>query len=190
MRQNKNLLSLILAVAVLALTPAVASAQNYYETLEYEVAEDGLRFSFDEAPLLDNGFPAYGNPFVTIGYMYPKNTLSVDSSGTVNGVNADGSPQFPTKVKGTWHCRGWFIGEGAATTTGPWDITHQLYEINGRGSITTDGTELADIEVWGSRSVTGGTGYYKRVSGEQSQAIIGFNQTGGVGLRIKFNIFR
>ena len=39
------------------------------ETLRFDVAENGKRFAFDEEPVFpDDGFPAYGNPFVTEGY--------------------------------------------------------------------------------------------------------------------------
>jgi hypothetical protein len=188
---RKTLITFAFAVlAALVVAPGAASAQNTQENLFFDVAEDGTRFSFDEAPLLPNGFPAYGNPFVTIGYLYNSGRLTVDSSGTVNGVNANGTPQFPNDVKGTWHCRGWFIGDGAATLTGAWDITHQIYDITGKGQIMTDGLELVDIGVQGDRAVTGGTDLYHRSSGEQRQTLLGFNQTGGVGLRVHIRVFR
>ena len=193
MRTNKNLITLALSVlAVLVLAPAVASAQNTFETLNFDVAENGLQFSFQQEPLESNGFPAYGNPFVTTGYLYSANALTVGGNGVVNGVNADGSPQFSGSTrKGTWHCSGWFIGpDGANTATGPWTNTVTLYQINGRGEISTAGLELSDINVTGTRSVTGGTGDFRRASGTQEQKLIGFNQTGGVGLRVTLKIWR
>ena len=36
--------------------------------------------------------PAYGNPFVTEGYLYPSGTL-----GGSNGVLPDGRPEFPAE---------------------------------------------------------------------------------------------
>jgi hypothetical protein len=193
MRTNKTSITFVFPLlAALLLAPAVASAQNNYDELEFDVAENGLKFSFQSEPLESNGFPAYGNPFVTTGYLYSAGTLSVDSSGVVNGVNADGSPQFGGNTrKGTWHCSGWFIGpDGANTVEGPWTNTVTLYQINGKGEISTAGLELSDIGVTGTRSVTGGTGWYKRVSGTQEQTLLGFNQTFGVGLRVKLKIFR
>ena len=65
--------------------------------------------------------PAYGNPFVTQGYVYPAGTLSEG-----NGV-PDGSPEFPDKVIGEWSCEGFFIGDGAHTTEGAWVYTTQLF---------------------------------------------------------------
>lgn len=189
---RKTLITLAFSIlATLVIAPTLASAQNI---IEFDVAEDGTRFVFQNEPLLANGFPDYGNPFVTTGYLYAKNRLSVDSSGTVNGVNANGTPQFPSDVKGFWHCKGWFIGDGAATVTGPWTITSQLYDINVgtyRGDIATEGLELADIGGNGiDRSITGGTDDFERARGEQKQVVLGFNQTGGVGLRVTIKVYR
>ena len=58
------------------------------QVLRFDVAEDMSRFVFDEVPVYDeDSYPAHGNSFVTIGYIYPEGTLD----GT-NGVLADGSP--------------------------------------------------------------------------------------------------
>ena len=81
-----------------------------------EVAENGHEFVFDESPVFGEeagdlaGFPAYGNAFVTGGYLYPEGTL-----GDSDGVNPDGSPEFPDRVIGRWFCRGHFVADGAAT---------------------------------------------------------------------------
>ncbi len=102
--------------------------------------------------------PAHGNPFVTQGYIYPAGTLS-----DTNGVLPDDSPEFPDKVLGEWSCRGWLIGDGAHSTTGPMVITTQVYNFGGEFSaatLTTDGYELADIDVTIQRAITGGTGPY------------------------------
>jgi hypothetical protein len=188
---RKTLITLAFSIlAAVIIAPAVASAQNI---IEFDVAEDGTRFVFQNEPLLANGFPAYGNPFVTTGYLYAKNRLTVDASGTVNGVNANGTPQFPNDVKGLWHCRGWFIGDGANTVTGPWTISHQLYQITTgslQGEISTDGVELVDIGVQGERAIIGGTDDFEKARGEQFQTLLGFNVTGGVGLRILIRVFR
>jgi hypothetical protein len=113
------------AVAALAAGGIVAGSVSLAQadggrrarTIEVDIAEDGTRFVIDEAPVFDDGFPAHGNPFVTQGYIYPAGTLT-DS----NGVNPDGSPEFPDKVLGEWSCSGFFIAEGAHTTQGAWCI--------------------------------------------------------------------
>jgi len=82
--------------------PETGKGQKKMEVIEFDVAEDMTRFVMDEAPVYEeSGLPAHGNPFVTVGYIYPKGTL--DGS---NGVLADGQPAFPDKVIGKWVCRG------------------------------------------------------------------------------------
>lgn len=155
----------------------VASVAGEDGTLRFEVAEDATRFVFAEQPVHDDGLPAYGNPFVTQGYIYPEGTLD----GT-NGVLPDGSPEFPDLILGEWTCRGWFIGDGAHTTTGQWVVTTQVYSF-ADAILITDGTEVADIDVPAERAITGGTGPYASVSGEGEQVLLGYNASEGVDLR-------
>ncbi|MGH2583855.1 MAG: hypothetical protein ACRDJE_02970 [Dehalococcoidia bacterium] len=164
---------------------ATGGAQGADNVIEFEVAENGLRFLFDETPVHEDGMPAYGNPFVTEGYLYPAGTLNGS-----NGVLADGSPEFPEKVIGTWICRGYMIGDGAHTTTGAWVISTQTYNFGDRtgpAMMTTEGFELADIGEPVARSVIGGTGSYKGVEGEQTQTLLGFTEQMGVNLRVQIN---
>jgi hypothetical protein len=150
------------------------------------VAENGLRFAFAEAPVHEDGLPAYGNPFVTEGYLYPPGTLSGS-----NGVLADGRPEFPERVIGTWVCRGYMIGDGAHTATGPWVTSTQTYAF-GAGSgdvlLVTEGFELADTDVPVTRAVTGGTGPFRAARGEQSQTLLGFTAQMGVNLRVSLDV--
>ncbi|MGH2558476.1 MAG: hypothetical protein ACRDJH_05375 [Thermomicrobiales bacterium] len=154
--------------------------------LKFDVAEDMSRFVFNAAPVHEDGMPAFGNPFITQGYIYPYGTL--DGS---NGVLADGSPEFPDKVLGQWTCRGWFVGDGAHTTSGPMVITTQLYSFGeefGESTLVTEGYELADVEVAIARAVTGGTGEYSGARGEAQQTFLGFNATEGVSLRFEIAV--
>ena len=164
--------------------------------LKFDVAESAPKFIPDEAPVFEDGFPAYGNSFVTQGYIYPHETLS-DS----NGVNPDGSPEFPELVIGEWTCRGFFIGNGARTETGPWVITTQHYDFyaesgyapnkqSGKRNIISDGYELVDIDVPGERAITGGTGIYRNARGQAVQTLLGFNGTEGVNLRFELKVRR
>lgn len=158
-------------------TASIASVTGDDGTLRFDVAEDATRFVFAEQPVHDDGLPAYGNAFVTQGYIYPDGTLD----GT-NGVLADGRPEFPELVLGEWTCRGWFIGDGAHTTTGAWVITTQVYTFSD-AILITEGAEVADIDVPAARAITGGTGPYASVGGEGDQVILGYNATEGVDLR-------
>lgn len=170
---------------------SAAVRQESDKALRFDVAENARKFVFDETPLFDDGTPAYGNEFVTEGYIYPHGTLSVNAEGKVNGVNPDGSPEFPTKVIGRWICRGWHTGDGARTVTGDWVVTHQLYIFGdklGKETIATDGLELVDVGVPIQRAIIGGTGQYARARGEATQTMLGFNQLGGVGLRYELKV--
>jgi hypothetical protein len=144
-------------------------------TIEVEVAENGKRFVIDEAPVFDDGFPAYGNPFVTEGYIYPAGTLNGS-----NGVNPDGTPEFPDKVIGEWTCRGYFIGDGAHTTEGAWVFTTQLFAFGddpdtGAETIVVTGYEGAQVGQIVTGAITGGTGGYGAARGEADQKLLGFN---------------
>ncbi len=187
---NKKVLSTlslaILALAVVtafAANTALAAGKRSPHTIQVDVAEAGTRFIFDEAPVFeDDGMPAYGNSFVTEGYLYPAGTLS-----ETNGVLPSGEPEFPDLVIGKWTCRGYFVGDGAHTTTGPWVVTTQIYELDGE-IITTEGSELSDFGVAGKRAITGGTGPFSRARGEMSQTLIGFNETMGVNLQVTLDV--
>ena len=156
------------------------------EIIKFDVAEDATRFIFDTEPVDEDGFPAYGSSFITQGYIYPFGTLD----GT-NGVMADGQPEFPEKVIGTWTCRGRFIGDGFKTITGPIVITTQHYDLGkkpGKKTLASEGFELVDIDQAVKRAITGGTGPFKNARGEAVQTLLGFNASEGVNLRFKVKI--
>ena len=165
------------------------------KVVEVDIVENPRKFSFDETPAFEDGSPAYGGEFITQGFIYPKGTLKLG-----DGVDADGNPQFPDLVIGTWFCRGWHIGDGAHTQTGPIVITHQIFNFGekfGVKTIATDGVELADIGEPIKRAITGGTGRYKRARGEQVQTLEGFNQfesehgtLTGVRLQMKLKVYQ
>jgi len=124
--------------------------------------------------------------FITEGYIHPEGSLNGS-----NGVNPDGSPEFPDRVIGRWFCRGWHVGEGAHTTKGPWVATQQIFDFGsqaGRSTITTDGFELPEENVPIMRAITGGTGAYSLARGEARQSFLGFNQSNGVGLRHEIKV--
>ena len=197
---NVNKKSFLFGLLLTTLTILLSSSvyADHSNRLRFDVAESGPKFSFDEAPVFTEGdsagLPAYGNAFVTQGYIYPYNTLT-DS----NGVNADGSPEFPELVIGEWTCRGYFIGNGVNTETGPWVITTQHYDFydeqgyapnqqSGDKNMISDGYEIIDLNVFGKRAITGGTGPYSRARGEAKQKLLGFNASEGVNLRFKVRL--
>jgi hypothetical protein len=154
--------------------------------IHFDVAENGGRFTPDDTPLFPDGVPAYGNEFITEGYIYPPGTLN-----GANGVKPDGSPEFPDRVIGKWFCRGWHVGEGGHTMKGPWVVTHQLYDFGpqaGRSTIATDGFELPEENAPILRAITGGTGAFALARGEAAQTFLGFNQSNGVSLRYELKV--
>jgi hypothetical protein len=190
---TKQLLSTLVALACIAVLPTLSHATET-ETraaseptiVKFDVSESGSRFVFDEAPVFDNGLPAYGNAFVTEGYIFPHGYLD-----TNQGVGEDGQPVNPEDVIGRWTCRGWFVGDGANTVTGPWVITTQLYDLGeSPGSLTlvTDGLELVDKGVPGARAVSGGTGAYQLARGQALQTLLGHNTSEGVDLRFEITV--
>jgi hypothetical protein len=194
---RKTYLSII-AVVLVALvaivgTPFIASAQganaNQANQLEFDVAENMYRFVFDQDVVFEeDGFPAHGSSFITEGYIYPKGTLNGS-----NGVNPDGSPEFPDKVMGIWVCRGWFYGEAAHASSGPWVITEQIFDFGdklGEETLVTSGWELSDVGEPILRAITGGTGKYSRAHGEAEQIFLGFNATEGVNLTLSVDVKR
>jgi hypothetical protein len=195
-RVRPMLCTAILAVAALAPTvalPEVASSSNHHparrgEVLRFDIAENGKRFSPDDTPWHPDGHPAYGNEFITEGYIYQPGTLNNSS----NGVNPDGSPEFPDRVIGRWSARGWHVGNGGRTTEGPWVVTTQIFDFGpevGIRSIVTEGYEGPEINKPFRRAITGGTGRYIAAKGEQTQWMLRFpNPSFGLNARIELRI--
>lgn len=193
MKLSNKIVAIIAILAVALAGTAIAIALATWQPVEanttvlkLDVAEDATRFVFDESPVFDDGLPAYGNAFVTSGYIYEHGTLNGS-----NGVLPDGSPEFPDRVIGSWICRGWFIGDGAHTESGAVVVTTQYFQFGdepGRETIVTDGVEIADLNDVVYRAITGGTGQYNNVRGQGSQEMLGLNQTEGVNLRIELGV--
>lgn len=167
--------------------------------LQVDVAEASTRFVFDDAPVFEeDGFPAHGNSFITQGYIYPVGFLDDNE-----GVTEEGEPTYPELVIGEWICRGWFIGDGAHTQTGPWVISTQqldFYERSGwdpqrerdfgRRTLVTEGYELADVGKPVKRAISGGTGRYARARGQTMQTFLGFGPGMSVKQRHKIEVRR
>lgn len=189
-----GILALVVAL-LLSATGGIAATQAsnawrqpHREVMQVELAQDMTSFAFTKATTSDPAAaPAFGDPFIIEGYLYPAGTLTES-----NGINPDGSPEFPEKVIGTWTCIGWFVGEGLATTTGPWAVSTQLFSFgdqDGTTTITTEGYETPDLSVI-HRAITGGTGAYIAAIGEQTQQRIGRNATGASNFTIELTLVK
>jgi hypothetical protein len=184
--------ALAMTAAAIAGVSIASAAGTTVDTLEVDIAEDGTRFVIDEAPVFDDGFPAHGNAFITQGYIYPAGTLT-DS----NGVNPDGSPEFPDQVIGEWSCTGYFIGEGAHATEGAWVYSTQLFAFGdnadtGAETIVVTGYEGVEVGAIVTGAITGGTGSYATAIGEADQELLGINNpelpTMGINKTVELNI--
>lgn len=174
----------VLAIAVLAIAVARAAAAPHdppAREFAVEIAEDATRFAFDDAPVFDDGLPAYGNQFVTAGYIYEVGTLADGG-----GVNADGTPTHPEAVIGTWICEGVFVGDGAHTQEGPWVVTTQIFdfgEFDGFDVVVTHGIETPVVGEAVPRAVIGGD--HRASFRTQLQVLEGFNDSTGVNLTVE-----
>ncbi len=161
--------------------------------LEFDVSENMNRFSFAPEPVFDDGLPAYGNPFITQGYIYPAGYLDEH-----DGTNAKGEPPAPKEVLGEWTCRGYMVGDGAHTESGAMVVTTQFWnfydkpgygpEKESRGSLVNEGFESAEVDVPWLRPVTGGAGEFAGARGEATQRFLGLNASEGFNLRVKFDV--
>ena len=156
-------------------------SNHIQQVLPCDVAMSGATFFF-EGDTNENGYPANGTPFVIQGYIYPAGTFA--RHGALSGTLANGDPEFPKDVLGTWTCRGWHLQDGDAQT-GVVVATNQVFEfdaaIPGDQTIVTDGIELADFDLPFRRTITGGTGKFAGASGQMEQVYVGngLNKSGG-----------
>ena len=181
----------VFAILILSLSTQPSTAQNAQNAQKFvvEVCENGSRFISDGDPVFEDGLPAYGNEFITEGYIYPVGTLVVGESC----INDDGTPKYPEKILGTWTCRGWHVGNGARTETGPMVITTQNFDfgdVPGQKMVVTDGFELADFNVPVTRPIVGSTGLFdNKARGESIQTLFDFSGDPiAVKLRVEFTV--
>jgi hypothetical protein len=182
-------LTVAVIAAVILLSLAVTRAEaGPKRVMAFDIANNMTQFTFDEAPVHENGMPDGGNAFIIHGYIYPEGTLDESENG---GVNADGSPEFPDLVLGEWICRGYFIADGTATTSGAWAITTQTFNLGenaGEDMLVTEGYEHSEAGATIQRAVTGGTGVYTGLLGTAIQTTIGVNSTGAPNLRVQISL--
>jgi hypothetical protein len=193
----KRLNPIALMFALIALVTAAPSAYASFadrgrsETLTFDVSEDMTRFVFDKDVVYEDGLPADGSSFITRGYLYEPGTLTCDSEGKCDGVNADGSAQYTDKLVGEWICMGYMINDAGHAKGGVWVVSTQFFQLGttpGATTLVSQGYELADIGVAISRAITGGTGTYKDARGQGQQTMLGLNATEGVTLRVQLDV--
>jgi hypothetical protein len=179
-------LALILAIMVSTVTSARPSRAS--DVLTFDIAENAAWFVSQQEPVFEeDGYPAYGNPFLTQGYIYPGGTLNGS-----NGVLENGEPEFPDQVIGRWVCRGWvYAADGFHAESGALVVTSQVFQLGqsvGAESLMTEGFDLADINRANERAVVGGTGQYVGARGVQVETLLGYNRTQGVDFHVELHL--
>ncbi len=168
-----------IAATALATRPSTLTAPEVLNlvtdddgTIRFDIAEDGTRLLRADAPVLAAGLRAQGAPYRSQGYIYPEGTLSAQ----VDGVNADGSPQFPERVLGQWSAYGWSVGDDTYGTAGPWLLSTQIYQFGnewGAATLVSEGFVHADPGGTVARAITGGTGPFAIARGELVDTTLG-----------------
>jgi hypothetical protein len=185
-RFRSQVLAAKLVVAALVLSigswASAASAHDDKESHDkhrvvftVDVAEDFSLFNPTLVKPTDTQ-PERGSFFVTEGNIY--------RAGTIKGDGASFDPNTAGSL-GRWFCRGTHLVPASAIPAAAfWVHTAQAYLFpDDTRSLATEGVEGNGKVV---RVVTGGTGKYSGLVGEQRQEFLGFNSTGGVNLRVTF----
>ena len=153
--------------------------------LRFEVAEDHSRFAWAGDPKLTNGVPEGRTAYIAQGYLYPAGTLT-----DANGVNADGTPEFPDKVLGQWLCYGWYLGPDDHVGAAPWVSSH-LFNFGsawGEATLVSEGFDIDDVGVPMERAIAGGNGPYADARGTQTETNLGLNATDGLNIRFEVQL--
>lgn len=128
-----------------------------------------------------------GDQFIVEGYIYPAGTT--DGS---NGINADGTPEFPDQLLGLWTCNGWFATLRDESITPVSARTWQTFEFDlvnvGNNMISTHGFEQLQLSSVMTRPVSAASGVFADKGGVQTQSIIGINPTGGPNYLSTFSV--
>jgi hypothetical protein len=154
-------------------------------TMRFDIAEDGTRTTWiDQAA---GNLTAHDATCFSQGYIYPAGTLSAQ----IDGVNADGSPQFPDQVLGLWSSYGWSVGDGTQDSDRPRLLSTQLYQFGrewGAATLVSEGYGLANTGSTVARAITGGTGPFAVARGELIDTNLGVNETEGGNARYEVHL--
>lgn len=173
----KNFVISIVSIAAMMGTFTLAQDKkaNTITTLKVEVAVNGFTFKTN-GPVDDTGFPKAGAPFIIEGYIYPEGTLLGG-----DGINPDGSPQYPDLVIGKWISKGFFLVDLFGAQEGPvMSSTHVfMFESDQFGSqmLVTEGYTLEGDNIPNHRAVVGATGALKENAKYVVETRMGFNAT-------------
>lgn len=191
MNRRSLCLSAALAVVAGAMHPVALGAfdanPEHLQTFVVDVAIDAHTLGLNNDPSAA-GTPKRGTTFIVNGKIYP--------GGTIPSGVTDFDPDTAQGSIGTWVCRGVFLADFAdifvnGSAAHAFDTTQIFLLPSDRESLFTEGIE-GNLGVTTHRTVTGGTGRYRRVVGTVKQETIGVNRNGAADglfdLRFTFTI--
>lgn len=148
------------------------------------------------APPLD-----YGDVIIIRGYVYPGGTWAANGCANDDcGANAGGGAEYPSDVIGSITCTGNFTSDPFAAfgqTPPPLGQEVGLFFLNltfgdGENMLELRGRTLLGVE--GSNpapfSVLGGTGIFRRATGQALEIMIGANASGAFNFRVDLSQLR
>lgn len=128
----------------------------------------------------DHTQPERGSFYLTEGRVFPE--------GTIQGDGAAFDPNSRGHI-GVWIVRGTHLVPASEIPDAQWGASTAQLFVLGRQAKEQIATEGLEGNGTVTRIVTGGTGNYRGVVGEQRQTFLGFNATGGANLRVTFTLW-
>jgi hypothetical protein len=167
-------------------TLQAADGRDEGRQLVLDVAIDAHTLSLNNNDPADPANPRRGTTFIVYGKVFPGGTIP--SGVTPFDPDAAGSI-------GVWVCRGVFLADFADITSGAaslaFDTTQMFLLPTDKNALFTEGFE-GNVGVTTHRTVTGGTGSFRRVIGSVQQRTIGVNRNGAADglfdLRFTFKV--
>lgn len=167
-------------------TLQAADGRDEGRQLVLDVAIDAHTLSLNNNDPADPANPRRGTTFIVYGKVFPGGTIP--SGVTPFDPDAAGSI-------GVWVCRGVFLADFADITSGAaslaFDTTQMFLLPTDKNALFTEGFE-GNVGVTTHRTVTGGTGSFRRVIGSVQQRTIGVNRNGAADglfdLRFTFRV--
>ena len=158
------------------------------QTFVLDVAIDAHTLNLNNNDPADPANPRRGSTFIVYGKVFPGGTIP--SGVTPFDPDTDGSI-------GDWICRGVFLADFAKIHSGAaalaFDTTQMFLLTTDENALFTEGLE-GNVGVTTHRTVTGGTGRFRRVIGQVRQETIGVNRNGAddglFDLRFTFTVKR
>jgi hypothetical protein len=176
-RQSIAACALSLAVVLLGRPVTLGAEEKGHhdstETFVVDVAIDAHTLALNNDPTAA-GVPHRGTTFIVNGKIYRGGTIP-------SGVTSFDPSTAPDSI-GTWICRGVFLADFAdifvnGTAKDAFDTTQMFLFPDDTNALFTEGFE-GNVGVSTHRTVTGGTGRFRRMVGTVKQETIGVNRNG------------